>query len=168
MLSLAAVALAAASAASSPLLTSSSPWWEKIVVTTSGPSQQSCRYESSLSGNGAEACDAASARAAARRAAGAYTSITFERRFSPGELPELRPLQAGDKLLGGQIMAVEIDSAGSVRACQVLAASGKLLPDYGCDEARAERFQASARGGKPDSHIGYFTILVYGHAGQIA
>lgn len=171
MLSLAALALAAASASSSSMLPPSSAWWEKITVTLSGDgAQQSCRYESSIPAPAAEQCNAGSTnmRPASARPGGAYTRITFERRFSPGELPEPASLDPGDALLGGQIMALAIDAAGKVRGCEILAVSGDMRPAYGCKEARAERFQASTDRRGSNGQVGYFTILVYGHSGQLA
>ena len=44
-------------------------------------------------------------------------------------------------------------------------ASGAMTPDYGCEEAQAERFQASASKPHEESpREGTMTILVYGHA----
>ena len=41
-------------------------------------------------------------------------------------------------------MALAIDSAGSVKGCKIVATGGDMTPDYGCKEATAERFEASA------------------------
>ena len=54
-----------------------------------------------------------------------YTRITFERRFSPGAQPDKPALQAGELLLGGQVMALAIDGKGAVEHCQVVATSGR-------------------------------------------
>lgn len=173
MLSLAALALAAASAASSPPLTSVAPWWERITVTISADgSQQSCRYETNLAGKTGEGCSASSAPADVKRASGkangTQTKITFERRFTPGQRPDFGELSAGDTLLGGQVMMLAIDGEGAVRACEVVAESGEAKPAYSCDEARAERFQASARREAGEARLGYMTVLVYGHEEQVA
>ncbi|MDQ3246675.1 MAG: hypothetical protein M3Q52_07265 [Pseudomonadota bacterium] len=171
MLSMVALALAAASAASASPLTQASPWWEKITVTMSGDgSTENCRYETSTAGAGAEACkveDIGPLREMAGGESGTYTTITFERRFNPGEQPDIGSLAAGDSLLGAQVMAVAINGEGAVSGCRVIAASGGLLPDYSCDDARAERFQASTGGQAPDATQGFVTVLVYGHQGQL-
>lgn len=176
----AALALSASTAAPSALLAPTTSWWEKIVVTMTGNgAEQSCRYESSRTSAASEACDVEETPAAHQASKsdskgdeqlssdGAYTSITFERRFTPGKLPEPTKLAAGDQLLGGQIMALAIDAKGAVRGCEVLASSGEMLPDYGCAEARAEKFQASTGPQQSNGQVGYFTILVYGHTGQV-
>jgi hypothetical protein len=170
---IAALALASATAHSPATLNSSSPWWERVTVTISGDGKtQSCRFESSLKPNDAQACDVVNSDAAAASKASAgskdeYTRITFERRFSPGTQPET-PLQAGEKLLGGQIMALGIDGHGAVKTCKIVAQTGSMRPDYGCAEAQAERFEASA--GEPHpatTHEGYMTIIVYGHSEHV-
>jgi hypothetical protein len=63
-------------------------------------------------------------------------------------------------------MALAIDPKGSVKDCKVVAQSGEMRPQYSCDDATAERFQASYGAGKKDApeHEGYMTILVYGHS----
>lgn len=171
MLSLAGLLLAAATATSSPL-TSASPWWEKVTYTISGEgAQQTCRYESSATAADTEACDDPASEpiaAAASGAAGAYTKITIERRFTPGDQPDAAKLEPGDTLLGGQVMMLSIDEAGTVSGCRLLAASGDLRPAYGCREARAERFQASAARQAREVRRGFMTILVYGHEGHLA
>ena len=97
------------------------------------------------------------------------TSITFERRFSPSAKPDTGDVKAGDTLLGGQVMALAIDAHGAVRGCHVVAAAGDLTPDYGCDEAKAERFEASAaRSSATPAREGYLTVLVYGHSEHVA
>lgn len=169
MLGLAALILAAASANASPTLTSASPWWEKITYTISGDgARQSCVFESSLAG--ARSCDSDERSSPIRAASGStasYTKISIERRFTPrGEGDPLR-LEPGDTLLGGQVMALAIDGTGAVRSCQVLAASGDVRPAYSCSQARAERFEASAR---ETSQVrqAFMTILVYGHEENLA
>jgi hypothetical protein len=72
-------------------------------------------------------------------------------------------VQAGDTLLGSQVMALAIDGAGAVKGCQIVSKSGSMTPDYGCEEAKAERFEANAGQSAEQSLQGYMTILVYGH-----
>ena len=173
MLSFAAIALAAASAATTPTLTSNTPWWEKITVTYDGNgSHRACNYETSLAyAQTKEACDLGSARADAAKAAasnaGVQTKITFERRFTPGTLPKLDSLQPGDTLIGGLMMLVAIGEDGAVRACSVIAESGEDKPSYGCEQVRAERFQASIGPAPKDSRVGFLTVLVYGHEEEV-
>lgn len=169
MLGLAALILAAASANASPALTSASPWWEKITYTMTGDgAQQSCVYESSLAG--ARSCDRDEGSSPVEAASGptsSYTKITIERRFTPGSQPDRGSLEKGDTLLGGQVMALAIDGTGAVRGCEILAASGDIRPAYSCKEARAERFDASARG-NTQVRQAFMTILVYGHEEHLA
>ena len=172
MLSFAAIALAAASAATTPSLMSNSPWWEKVTVTYGDDgSHRSCSYESSLPLGGEEACDATSSPAKATKAtmsnAGVQTKITFERRFTPGAMPASKSLEPGDTLIGGLMMMVAFDEAGAVRGCSVLAETGEARPDYGCDEVRAERFQASVGGAAQKSQLGVLTVIVYGHEEEV-
>lgn len=170
MLSFAATVLAAASAATSPALISNSPWWEKVTVTYGDDgSHRACNYESSLALEGEGACDAATASAgkAGKSAAGVQTKITFERRFTPGAMPASKSLEPGDTLIGGLMMMVAFDQNGAVRGCSVLAETGEARPDYGCDEVRAERFQASVGGASQNSQLGVLTVLVYGHEEEV-
>jgi len=167
----AASALAAAASASSPdTLVSNAPWWEKVTVTIGGDGKpEACRYETSVAPATPQACDVESGPAAsASKAAGAkgeVTKLTFERRFDPGVAPGAPKLQTGDTLLGGQVMALAIDPKGSVRNCRVVAQSGAMRPQYNCDDASAERFQASASNApKAPEREGYMTVLVYGHS----
>ena len=170
MLGFAALFLAAASAQAAPSLTSGVPWWERVTYTMSGEgSQQACQYESSLGGT--RRCDSEEASSpikASSSGSGTYTKITIERRFTPGGQPDPVRLESGDTLLGGQIMALAIDDAGSVKSCKIVGASGQVRPAYGCDEARAERFQASAGRSSEQVHQGFITIVVYGHEGYMA
>ena len=168
MLGLVPLILAAASANTSPALTSASPWWEKITYTTTGgTAQQSCVYQSSLTGARSCAGDEDGSPVDGGSATGAYTKVTIERRFTPGLQPDPGKLESGDTLLGGQVMELAIDGTGAVRSCKVLAASGDVRPAYSCTEARAERFEASARESQ-QVRQGFMTILVYGHEGQLA
>jgi hypothetical protein len=95
-----------------------------------------------------------------------YTRITFERRFSPGARPD-PGLPAGDTLLGQQVMALAIGAKGTVEGCKLVSASGDVQPSYGCKEASAERFQASARAARTATRQGYMAILVYGHSEHV-
>lgn len=164
-----AVAATAAVATSTDTLVSNSPWWEKVTVTLDGDGTPSaCRYETSLKPATGEACDVSSGSASmvskASAPKGEVTRITFERRFTPGAEPGKADLQTGDTLLGGQIMALAIDAHGAVKGCRVVARSGSMQPQYGCDDATAEKFQASVGGAQKASREGYMTILVYGHS----
>ena len=171
MLSLIAAA-AVASTQSAPL-ESSTPWWEKVTVTVDGQgNQQSCLYEFSLSAKGKEACDdktAASLKARATEGqSGLYSKMTFERRFSPdGKLDKPR-LQAGDTLLGQQVMFLTFDADGSIGSCRVLATSGDMRFSYGCEEAQAEQFRSPASARSEAPRQAFMTILAYGHKEQIA
>ncbi|MGE5564388.1 MAG: hypothetical protein ACM3ZV_13935 [Bacillota bacterium] len=158
---------AAAPASSSSTLVSNAPWWERITVTLGGDgSAEGCRYETSLK-TAPESCDVAATPAAAVKASdskGEVTQITFERRFDPNGAPAKPDLKPGDTLLGGQVMALAIDPKGTVKDCRVVAASGAMRPDYSCDDAAAERFQASVGGAKTAEREAYMTIIVYGHS----
>lgn len=177
MLKLAALAVAAASTASSPTLVSTAPWWERVTVTIAGDGQpQACEYSASHGGGAASECDVVDAPTnsamskAAATPTGAndqFTKITFERRFVPGiTQPAQLNLQPGDTLLGGQVMVLAIDEGGSVKGCKVVAKAGSVTPDYGCDEAAAEKFRAST--GQSSTPQGFMTILVYGHQENVA
>ena len=164
-----ALSAATTTADITPSLTSAAPWWEKVTYTMSGDGeQQACRYESSLAG--ARSCDRESdsnpLKKAASSSGSAYMKITVERRFTPGSQPDVK-LQPGDTLLGGQVMALAIDEAGSVQSCRVVGASGDVRPAYGCDEAKAERFEAGARQPAEVTQA-FLTILVYGHEEELA
>jgi len=166
-------ALAMASAATQPTatLSSNAPWWERVTVTVTDDGQtQSCRYETSLAPGGGKNCSVVGNAASMTHEAGAkdeYTKITFERRFSPNSKPDLASLQPGETLLGGQVMALAIDGRGAVRGCRVVATSGSVTPQYGCDEATAERFTASAASPRAAEHEGYLSVLVYGHSEHV-
>ena len=174
MLKFAAFAAAAASVASPPVtLSSSAPWWEKVTVTIAGDgTPHSCQYQSSLIAGEAQKCDVeAEAQSLGAGKSGSkdeLTSITFERRFTPNAQPTSAKVEAGDTLIGGQVLALAIDEAGAVSGCKVVASAGGMTPDYGCAEAKAERFQASARSEAEAGRQGYLTVLVYGHAENVA
>lgn len=165
MLGPAALILAAASAGSTPALSSVSPWWEKVTFTISDDGeQQACRYESSLSG--AESCEPDAPPPAMQQASGsvtALTRITIERRFSPGTDPGSLSLESGDILLGAKMMALAIDGSGAVRSCDTLGTLGDVRSGYGCNELRAERFDAAAGTAQSDVRQAFMTILIYGH-----
>jgi hypothetical protein len=152
-------------------LISTTAWWEKLTVTIAGNgAAQGCLYESSQDPGNMTKCDvdgggdaAVTPAAATSGAKSDLTRITFERRFSPGAAPVPDTVAAGDKLLGSQVMALAIDDAGRVAGCRIVARSGAMTPDYGCREASAERFQASARIGAAAAHKAYMTIVVSGH-----
>ena len=172
-----ALILASASAQSPSTLTSSVPWWERVTVTmTDDGTAQSCRYESSWQPNAAHDCTVSGGEEATAKRTGISSSkdqvtrITFERRFSPNVKPEMSALQTGELLLGGQTMALAIDGQGAVKNCQVVATSGSVTPQYGCADARAERFEASAgtaTHAQAQEREGYMTILVYGHSEHV-
>ena len=175
MLKAAVLALAAASATSSPALVSTAPWWERITVTVDSEGKpQACQYETSLKAAKSGSCEVVAANGAqlSPTAAGVddqYTRITFERRFIPaGGSPSATNLQPGDKLLGGQIMAIAISGEGSVETCKVVATRGEMTPNYGCDEAKTERFEASARRASAEPRHGFMTVMVYGHEENVA
>jgi hypothetical protein len=172
---IAALVLASASAhsaTSSPL--PNSAWWERVTVTISGDGQaQGCRFESSMKPDAPQSCDATSdsksAVASVTHSSGSkdeLTRITFERRFTPGPLAKT-PLQTGDTLLGGQVMALAIDGRGQVKGCKVVAETGSVRPDYGCDDVTAERFEASAGAHAATTQEAYMSIIVYGHSEHV-
>lgn len=173
-----ALSLASASAlatASTPeALNSTSSWWERVTVTvTDDGKTQSCRYESSLQPETNASCTASSGSVAKVDASAVVkdkvTSITFERRFTPGAKPQAETLKAGETLLGGSVMALAIDDRGAVKKCKIVATSGAVTPEYSCDDAQAEKFEASAKSGASTAaqREGYLTIVVYGHSEQV-
>lgn len=174
---IAALALASASAHSPATLNSSEPWWERVTVTVSDDGQtRSCRYETSLRRDSAKDCSVVSSEGALAKNASStsaakdeVTRITFERRYSPSAKPDLGSLQPGETLLGGQVLALAIDGAGAVKHCQIVARSGSVTPQYGCDEAAGERFEASAASAhaRAAAREGYLSILVYGHSEHV-
>ena len=171
MLALVAAVLAASTP--TPMLEASVPWWEKITVTVDDKgAQQSCKYQSSLSARGAETCDEAMASTIASPKAqggsGAFSKLTFERRFSPGATLDNGRLETGDKLLGQQVMFLTIDGDGSIQSCRVVGTSGDMLPAYGCEQAKSEQFRAEASAASDAPRQAFMTIRVYGHQEQIA
>lgn len=178
MLKLAALAAAAVSAAASavpsnalaPALMAHAPWWETVTVTIAADGKaQGCEYRTSTL-PGAKACDVVGP-AQAGDAGGAkdqYTRLTFERRFRPaaGGIAE-DTLPSGDTLIGRQVLALAIDAKGAVAGCKIVAATGDMTPEYGCKEAAAEKFDASAASDRGQARAGYMSILVYGHAEHV-
>jgi hypothetical protein len=170
---LAALALASAPTHSPSTLNPTAAWWERITVVVADDGQaQSCRYESSLQPNGAKECTVDATKTATASSEGAkdqFTRLTFERRFSPGPKPDIQQLAPGETLLGGRLMALAIDAKGAVKNCEVVATSGSVTPQYGCDELAAEHFQASAGGTRAgsSSREGYMSIIVYGHSEHV-
>jgi hypothetical protein len=169
VLAIAALMLASASSVQPPALTTAAPWWEKFTFTmTDDGIQQACQYATSLPSSGAPGCGDDESDGPnpsvqpASMSGGSYTKITIERRFTPASQPEAVKLQTGDTLLGEQVLSLAIDHRGSVLSCEVVDKSGTMRPPYGCEEAKTERFEASAR---PSSQLrrGYMTVLVYGH-----
>jgi hypothetical protein len=156
-------------AAEADILESSTPWWERITVTVDDKGkQQSCRYETNWSG--AEVCDpemASSIDAGVKSPSGVFSKVTFERRFSPGGQLDAGRLHPGDTLLGRQVMFLTIDARGAIESCKVVATSGDAPPDYGCEEARKDRFQAQASAG-PAARQAFMTVLAYGHSEHLA
>jgi hypothetical protein len=167
---IAALALASASAHSPATLTSTGPWWERVTVLVADNGEaQSCRYESSLQPTAGKDCTVEGAQASAAKGASKseFTRITFERRFNLGNKPDM-VLGPGETLLGGRVMALAIDAHGAVKDCQVVATSGAVAPQYGCTEAAAERFEASAATGSSVApREGYLSIIVYGHSEHV-
>jgi len=176
---LAFLALASATAAtaesSTDVLTSKVPWWEKVTVTMTGDGEpQSCSYESSLKGSDSNACDVksdATATSASSRSSASskseLTRITFERQFIPGPTqPGESSMTPGDTLLARQVLAIDIDPAGLVKGCQVVAQSCDLTPEYGCDDAKTEKFEPNSKAAA-NQRQGFMTVLVYGHEEQL-
>jgi hypothetical protein len=170
---IAALTLASATAHPAATLLPSSPWWEKVTVTISGDGKpQSCRFESSLKPNGGQTCDvtgneAGFATSSSSGAKDQYTRVTFERRFQPGAQPAT-DVQPGETFLGGQVMALGIDPHGAVKTCKIISQSGTMRPEYGCDQATTERFEASvANAHSAEQREGYMTIVVYGHSEHV-
>jgi hypothetical protein len=158
-----------APAAESVPLESAAPWWEKITVTVDDKGkQQSCRYETSAAG--VAVCDramAASIETGGKGTQGFFKKVTFERRFSPGGLLDAGKLQPGDRLLGRQVMFLTIDAKGAITSCKLVATSGDVPPEYGCEEAKKEQFTAKAGPGGT-ARQAFMTVLAYGHTEHIA
>lgn len=168
-------AAAPAATDSSETLASNTPWWERVTVTVDDDGQtQSCLYESSRSPNAAKDCSVVGATAQPASMSSEspgpkdeVTRITFERRFSPGAKPDLSALQTGDTLLSGQVMALAIDADGAVKGCRVVETSGAVASQYGCSDASAEKFDASAAGPRSGPREAYLAVRVYGHSEHV-
>jgi hypothetical protein len=169
---LAALLLIAAPATAAAPALSTGAWWEKVTVTmTDDGKTRSCSYETSRPSQKPKQCAVVGAEGLGSHTVGSkgeYTKITFERRFHPGATPLQEAVQAGDTLLGRQVMALAIDGGGKVSGCKIVDASGDLKPEYGCEEASAEHFEASAGAGAKATREGFMTILIYGHSEQVA
>jgi hypothetical protein len=144
----------------------SAPWWERLVVTVGEDGEtRACQYETSLEPGKRTPCEVegkASAEAAAALPE-QLTRITFERRFSPTANLADGEVAAGNELLGKSVLALAIDGEGSVLGCKVVATGG-MKPDYGCKEAAAEKFEASATAKAPvATRVATLTILVYAY-----
>ena len=61
-----------------------------------------------------------------------------------------------------------IDGRGAVKTCKVVSTTGEMTLDYGCAEARAEKFQASMSRGEVTPREGYMTVLIYAHPEHMA
>jgi hypothetical protein len=168
---LALFAAAIAAASPSPVLESSVPWWERItVIVDDKGEQQNCKYEISLSPSATKPCDpelAASIKGGASGARGAFSKVTFERRFSPGGRLDSGQLQPGDELLGRQVMYLTFDGKGAIESCKVVAATGELTFQYNCEAARKEQFRAQDNLTTAPRQA-FMTVLAYGHSEQIA
>jgi len=161
----------ASSAASTPALMSHSPWWETVTVTITGDGQtKGCEYRTSMLPEESKACDVVGGQEMTQAGATKeqITRLTFERRFRPtADAVAEDHLPSGDTLLGSQVLALAIDPKGVVAGCKIVAASGDLTPDYGCKEAAAEQFEASAKSGQGITRSGYMSILVYAHSEEL-
>lgn len=174
MLASLVLALAAAvPSVPSTTLESSVAWWERVAVTVDGSGeQQSCTFQSSLQATGPKACDDAVAAglkvSGSGPPQGAYSKVTFERRFSPAGRLDSGTLQTGDTLLARQVLFLTIGEDGSIDGCKVIATGGEMALAYGCEEARAEQFRAADRTGSTEARQAFLTILAYSHQEQIA
>jgi hypothetical protein len=168
VLSLVAAAALAATASPPPLQVSA-PWWERIVKTLdSEGTELSCKYESSISpAPTADGCAAPASASSEKAASGAaaFRKLTFERRFSPHGRPDSGVVEKGDTLLSQRVLYLAIDASGKVQDCRVVSTSGEMALEYGCDEARSEKFAAGAHGAARQA---FMTVRVYGHTEQIA
>ena len=149
-------------------LSATAPWWERLVLTLGDEGEtRTCTYQTSLIPGETKDCEVGGAAAGADEASAEglpeqLTHITFERRFSPDATMDDAEVAAGDTLLGKSVLALAIDALGKVRGCQVVATGG-MKPDYGCKEAAAEKFEASATAMPVATRVATLTILVYAH-----
>ena len=163
--------MAAPVAAAAPALPTAAPWWEKVTVTMTGDGKaHGCSYESSGASQASKECSVVGGGGYAKPTVSKaeFTKITFERRFDPVTFPTQDGVAAGDTLLGRQVMALAIDGVGKVSGCKIVASSGDMTPDYGCEEASTERFEASAGASQKTTRQGFMTILIYGHSEHLA
>lgn len=171
VLSLALLAAAAASSATPTNLSINAPWWERVTVTIAGDGKtQGCEYRTSTGEMSRDCKVDAGATPKEGATNDSLTRITFERRFTPGAQPAAGEAPVGETLLGKQVMALIIDADGAVRGCKVVETSGDMTPNYGCAEAKAEKFNASASagGGEGQTYQGHITVLAYGRSENIA
>lgn len=161
---------AAALANNGDALVSSAAWWEKLVVTVGAGGDTVCRYQSSLTPGSVKSCEVEDGALGAEAANdGAATAITFERRFTPGTMPDAGNVAAGDTILGRAVIALSIGANGKVEGCKVVATDGDAAPSYGCKEARAERFQTAVPAhDEGTTKAATMTILVYAHEEHFA
>ena len=168
---IAALVLAPTQVTATPPL-AASDWWEKVTVTLTGDGKpQACTYEASGAIKSAADCSVVGGGIGAKPGSprGQVTRITFERRFHSGiTLPAPGPLHPGDTLLGREVMKLAIDAGGKVSDCKVVSTGGEMTPDYGCAEARSERFEASAEPKSATAREGFMTIMIYGHNENVA
>jgi hypothetical protein len=165
-------AAAMAATTTSPAL-STAAWWERVTVTfASDGKTQTCRYEKSSAPNGSTQCKMVGAEALAQNVSaskGETATVIFERSFHPGAAQPGNPtLQTGDTLLGRQVMALAIDPVGKVSGCKVVATGGDVTPEYGCEQASAEKFEAKAGAAQSPPRQGYMTVIIYGHSEHVA
>ena len=160
-----AIADHARALAQTEALSSSAPWWERLVLTMGEEGEtRSCTYQTSLIPGETKDCEVggAAGEASVEGLPEQLTHITFERRFSPDAAMDDGEVAAGDTLIGKSVLALAIDAQGKVRGCKVLATGG-MKPDYGCKEAAAEKFEASATNAPVATRVSTLTILVYAH-----
>ena len=174
---LAALAVASGLPSAANAQLPAAPWWERITVTVDGNGDsQGCLYTSSRGERSNDCAVEASAGAGGSATEGhsanareQVTRITFERRFTPGAIAASDgAVQTGDTLIGREVMALAIDGRGAVKTCKVVSTTGEMTLDYGCAEARAEKFQASMSRGEVTPREGYMTVLIYAHPEHMA
>lgn len=149
--------------ASTSQLSATAPWWERLVLTLGENGEtRACQYETSLEPGQSQPCEVEGAVAASAALPEQVTRITFERRFSPAASLADGEVNPGDKMLGKSVLALAIGGDGKVRGCKIVATGG-VSPDYGCAEAEAEKFEASASTSSAATRVSTLTILVYAH-----
>ena len=164
IVSLSLAALPAVAIAAAPL--PADAWWEKITIRmTGGGEAQGCQYQTSRPAAGKPDCKVVGGNLASQAAStnDGYTTLTFERRFNPGEAPGNSAIQQGERLLGKKVMALVIDHAGKVSGCRVVDSTGDTGLTYGCDDAATEQFAATGAAPTARDRHGFMTILAYGH-----